>query len=212
MAKECKMCVSAGSKADISAHINDLVSQCPEFHSNIGKMARDAFVSKLKRSTPGRHTEAYFMKGNTFVDLFFPNHNATTYEGDITRAVPGLSDGYWSDFSVAVLCQSIYYQTSDLRKQLEIGKINSAVDSHNGDLLKHAFDWYKYVFSKQVHGYDPNQSTKADYLKVVNSTYWIELHKLKYSQGQWENPEWKIFHWHQIARLTDGSGIVKTMD
>ena len=96
----------------------------------------------------------------------------------------------------------MYYQTRHTRKQLDIDTISTAVTRMNEHLHEHAFDWYayKYVFRKQIHGYAVNRSTKDSYLKVVNSTFWIQLHKAKYAEGEWENPEWKVFH--QCVKLS----------
>ena len=39
------------------------------------------------------------------------------YESSVA-AVTGLSSNFWSDLSVAVLCQSFYWQTSETRNEV----------------------------------------------------------------------------------------------
>ena len=207
MVDECKYCIESVHQ-DVSLtenSINDLVAYCPEFTNPIGKVARDALVSKLKCSTPGRHSELW-RTGSRFVDIFFPKHPLAPYAMNITQVISSFSDSWWSNFSVAALCQSMYYQTSNLRAQLLIDKINSAVDNNNNQLKSVAFDWYMFVFSQQIHGYTFNSTILAKYLKVLNSNYWIELHKAKYSQGQWINPEWKVFH-HCVKLTCLGASV-----
>ena len=200
MGDQCNVC------AESEKDLNDTVAFCPEFTNPYGKVARNAIVSKLKMSTPGRHTEPYNLTGDLFVDIFFPNHKAATYANNVSQVLTSLSDSWWSDFSIVVLCQSMYYQTSDLRSQLLIDTINSTVDDNNNKFQSKAFDWYVYVFGQQVRGYTKSSAMCKDYLSVLNSSNWIELHKAKYSQGQWVNPEWKIFH-HCVKLTNLGSTV-----
>ena len=200
MGDQCQIC------AESEKDLNDTVAFCPEFTNPCGKVARDAIVSKLKLSTPGRHTEAFNKNGEPFVDIFFPNHQAAKYSNNVTQVVTSLSDSWWSDFSIVVLCQSMYYQTSDLRSQLLIDTINSTVYDNNNKFQSKSFDWYVYVFGQQTHGYEKSSAMCKDYLSVLNSSNWIELHKAKYSQGQWVNPEWKIFH-HCVKLTSLGATV-----
>ena len=200
MSDQCQIC------AESEKDLNDTVAFCPEFTNPCGKVARDAIVSKLKLSTPGRHTEAFNKNGEPFVDIFFPNHQAAKYSNNVTQVVTSLSDSWWSDFSIVVLCQSMYYQTSDLRSQLLIDTINSTVDDNNNKFQSEAFDWYVYVFGQQTHDYEKSSAMCKDYLSVLNSSNWIELHKAKYSQGQWVHPEWKIFH-HCVKLTSLGATV-----
>ena len=99
MSKDCQFCIKATAD-DISSrkvivlekHINYLVSQCPEFHGNIEKIARIAFIDKLKCSTPGKIVHSR-IRGLPFAVIFFPNHQEAKYSDDIEAVVPALNLG-----------------------------------------------------------------------------------------------------------------------
>ena len=212
MVDDCKYCIESivlGFKLE-EDNMNDIVSFCPEFTNPIGIIARNALVSKLKISTPGEHNEPYEAPGKPFVGIFFPKHQTATYTNNVLQVVTSLSDSWWSEFSTVVLCQSMYYQTSELRAQLLIDYINSTVDDYNNQFRSTAFDWYVYVFGQQVYGYKQNSAVLKEYLSVLNSSNWIELHKAKYSQGQWINPEWKVFH--HCVKLTNLGATVNDIN
>ncbi|XP_035691095.1 uncharacterized protein LOC118425997 [Branchiostoma floridae] len=186
--------------------------------NNSGKPARTALVSKLKGSTPGRHTEAHG-KGDTFRKIFFPNYKSAPYEGN--TSLSSLDNKWWSDFSTVVLCQAMYNLTSDLRKQLKKDNINNAVNSKNSELKKHCMSFYAKVFSQTFakKAYDSIQnkkSAKAEYIAVLTSDAWITAKRTVASEGMWTDAAWELYHhWVKLHLLGASNkeidGIIKQL-
>ena len=193
-----------GLTLDPSDPIFKLIVDIPDFNSNpVGSVARNALVNKLKLSTPGRHSEPWPQPaGSRFVDIFFPNTSSVPYEGDVTGQT-GLSDGFWSDFAVAVLCQSMYWQTSDIRGQLLIDKINADVGSYNTSLQGKAVQWYSHVLLQDFMKYsgDFGQAIKT-YIYQLCTERWVTYKMKQYNDGTWLNPDWEEFHhWAKLSAL-----------
>ncbi|CAH1232683.1 Hypp489 [Branchiostoma lanceolatum] len=179
--------------------------------NNSGKPARKALVSKLKASTPGRHTEA-FGKGDTFRKIFFPNCKSAPYEGN--TSIIGLDNKWWSDFSTAVLCQAMYNLTSDLRKQLKKDNINNAVKGKNSDLKKHCMAFYAKVFSETYiktpyNSIQSKKSAKAEYISALTSDAWITAKRAVASEGMWTDAAWELYHhWVKLHLLGASNGEI----
>ena len=193
-----------GLTLNISDPLFNLITNTPSISTNpVGSVSRDALVSKLKGATPGRHSEAFYMpSGKLFKTIFFPNHSPASYEGDVV-GVTSLDDNWWSNFSIAVLCQSMYYQTSDLRPQLLIDNIKTAVDTFNGALRDKAVQWYTHVLRKDYVKYTGDfQEAKNIYISQICTSSWVTYKMKQYNDGTWLNPSWEEFHhWVKLSAL-----------
>ena len=122
----------------------------PSFAENpVGKVARKALDNQLMGSLPTKYRKIFFPSyaavpyqnniTNVLTDLSssgIPNEprNKQTELTDLYRVFCGKQltadldcHFFWSEFSVAVLCQSIYWETSNARKSVNISKVNSSV-------------------------------------------------------------------------------------
>ncbi|KAI8505210.1 hypothetical protein Bbelb_173190 [Branchiostoma belcheri] len=180
--------------------------------------ARAALVSKLKGSTPGRHTKAFGKKGDTFRKIFFPNYKAAPYEGDTSLTK---LKNWWADFSVAVLCQGMYNLTKDLRKQLKKDDINNAVKSKNSELKTHCMAFYAKVFrdtfaKAQYNSIKNKTSAKAQYKAALTSDAWIMAKRMEASEGMWTDAAWELYHhWVKLHLLgasnAEIDGVIKQL-
>ena len=106
-------------------------------------------------------------KGDTFCHIFYPSYPSVPYEGNVSDAT-GLSSNFWSDFSVAVLCQSIHWQTSDARHSLDMDRVNSDVSKHNNSVRAKAVTWYAYVLFRDYMKYHGNHDlAKQIYMELL---------------------------------------------
>lgn len=183
--------------------IRKLIVEIPDFTANpVGKKARQAMVNKVKGSTPGRHTQNFGRSEPTFVSIFFPNYSSAQYENDVASHT-GLNDGWWSNFSVSVLCQSMYWQTSDLRQQLLHDKINNAVNNNNNTLRGKAISFYSHVLRSDFlkYGGDMDKARKA-YIDQICTKTWVTFKMKQYNDGTWANADWEEFHhWTKLSAL-----------
>jgi hypothetical protein len=199
------MCDNNGLTLNPKDPIYKLIVDIPDFNSNpVGTVARKALVSKLKGRMPGRHTTAWYdpKSGQTFRQIFFPNYNAAQYE-EYVASHTGLSDDWWSDFSVAVLCQSMYWQTSDLRPQLLIDDINTEVNNYNRNVRAAGVGWYSYVLFLNFMKYSGDLTTARNtYVNQICCKDWVTLKMKQYNDGTWANPDWEEFHhWAKLSSL-----------
>ncbi len=186
-----------------------LAASCPEFNGNVPSTAWNVLVNRLKGAIPGEHSQAWPKpSGPSFRTIFFPNYAQVSYEDQVSN-ITGLDNNWWSDFSVATLCQTMYYVTSNLRSQLVISKIDGVVNDKNNCLWAIAYKWYGYILS-QVHlpyqkaiqqAPDLNQLAIV-YANHLDSDPWVLAKKTQYNQGNWQNQEWELFnHWIILLQL-----------
>lgn len=196
------MAVNQGLTLDTNDPIYKLIVETPDFGSNpVGKVARAVLVNKLKAASSG--------EGTQFRDLFFPHYDAVSYERDVV-AMTDLSDGWWSDFSAAVLCQSMYRQTSILKPKLLSDKINASVDSYNGSLKWAAVQWYSHVLLLDFMKYSGDKAAaKKVYIDQICTPTWVTFKMKQYNDGTWNNPEWEEFHhWAKLSALGASDGEI----
>ena len=181
--------------------VRKLITETPDLKSNpVGVLVHNALVNKLEGATPGRHSE-FLRSGDTFRSIFFPKYSSP--EKDVVSSYIGLDDEWWSDFSVAVLCQSMYYQTSDLRPQLMIDDINSAVDDHNTNLRSEVVKLYSHALICHFMKYSGNlEAAKTKYIQNICTPEWVTYKEKQYNDGTLKNPEWEEFnHWAKLSGL-----------
>ncbi|XP_070574543.1 uncharacterized protein [Ptychodera flava] len=188
-----------------------LITNIPDFYTNpVGSVARAALVSKMAGSTPGRHTEPWPMPdGKSFRQIFFPRYWNAPYTDNIA-SVMGLPDPFWSDFSVAVLCQSMYYQTSDIRQQLVNERISINVDDFNNTLRGNMLKWYTYVIFHDFMKFSGDRlHAKNVYISQIDNEYWITYKMTQYTEGTWDNPDWELYHhWVKLSALGATNGEI----
>ena len=179
-----------------------VIISTPSFVDNpVGILARSALANCLKQYLPGRHSE-FLRTGALFRDIFFPGYSSVQYESDVP-SVTNLSSSFWANFSVAVLCQSIYWQTSNARNNVNIGKVNGDVSSYNNQVKSQAVTWYAHVMLKDFMKYSGNfASAKTEYMQQLNSDHWVMAKRKQWSDGTWNNPDWELFHhWVKLSAL-----------
>ena len=217
----------SSTETSVSDSLKHIIVTFPEIGSNpYGKLSKQALVNKLKGSLPGEYGNDLDWhdlspKQRSFRSIFFPlyslfkyegNISPVTFEGDIS-GVTGLDDNWWSNFSVVVLCQSIYWQTKNTRNHVTIGTVNGDVDSFNKSLRSKAVTWYTHVLAKEFP-LSPNQAELDAYISVITGEPWISYHQKQLVDGTWKNPEWELFHhWVKLSALgASDAKISDTMD
>ena len=118
----------------------------------------------------------------------------------------GLGDGWWSDFAVAAVCQSIGAVTGDATNYVDHGQVDQAVAANNTSLrsrlsspyaymLQTGFDDFKNPFNAMDHG-----AARTQYISVLTRS--VQIHELWYSAGLWKNPDWELYHhWVKLTAL-----------
>lgn len=82
--------------------------------------------------------------------------------------------------------QSMYYQTSDLRSQLRIDSINSAMDNFNVTIREKAVKWYAHVLLKDYMKYTGDiQKAKNTYIDQICTSAWVTDKMKQYNDGTW---------------------------
>ena len=104
---------------------------------------------------------------------------------------------------MAVLCQSIYWQTSKARNRINISKVNSAVSNYNNTMRAAAVRWYAYVlFHEYMNYHGDHNNAKRIYMEQLNSAQWVTAKQAQLISGSWNNPSWELFHhWIKLSAL-----------
>jgi len=186
-----------------------LAASLPESNGNVPATAWNVLINRLKGAVPGEHSQAWPKpSGPSFRKIFFPNYSQINYEDQVSN-ITNLDNNWWSDFSVATLCQTMYYVTSNLRSQLVLSKIDEVVNEKNNSLWAIAYKWYGYILS-QVHLPYQEAIKQAPDLNQLATTYanhldsdpWVLAKTTQYNQGNWQNQEWELFnHWIILLQL-----------
>lgn len=191
-----------------------LIHDHPDFKFNpIGAKARRVLVNKLKENLLGRYNEPCFMNSIPFQSIFYPYYTEVEHQKKVTQ-VTELSDLFWANFSISVLCQSIHYHTSEAKISLDIEKIESDVADSNRVLLFKAHAWYAYVLFHDFMHFSSATSTartREDYLEHINSATWVNYKMKCYANGSWENPAWEMYH-HYAKLMALGVPVAEVND
>jgi hypothetical protein len=192
----------------IDDNVKAMVLSLPDF--SIGDKVHSIFVNRLKGATPGRHTEA-FGSGQKYVDIFFPGYKPVNYIADFSRLTQ-LDDGWWSNFAVVVLCQSMDVLTHDLHPQMQHEKINSTIANYNTTLCSRTMPFYSCILSNTFTEFKipfnqvDNSAAKEEYKKVLLAG--VNIHDLWYAEGLWKNPSWEMFH-HYVKLYALGASVIE---
>ncbi|QTD96116.1 hypothetical protein [Streptomyces cyanogenus] len=173
--------------------IESIVNLMPDYSA--GRRLHTLYVNKTQSALPGNYSQM-FGTGPAFRSVFFPNWQPDSLLSLV--ADTGLSPSWWSDFSVAVLCQAIAELGSDIRGQMLTDKINGDVSSFNADLRARSSRAYAKVLAaaynplttllQQVNPDTAKQQFHDSLLSnVLNRQLW-------YQAGMWTSPDWEMFN------------------
>ncbi|WP_225765880.1 Hint domain-containing protein [Inquilinus sp. Marseille-Q2685] len=173
--------------------IEAMVNLMPDYSA--GGRLHDLYVNKLRSALPGNYSQL-IGSGPSFRSIFFPDWQPDPLLSLVGNT--GLDDGWWSGFSVAVLCQAIAEMGSRIRGQMLTDKINADVSSFNGTLRARSSRVYAQVLAttyaplvsllQQVNRDTARQQFRESLLSnVLNRQLW-------YQAGMWTSPDWEMFN------------------
>ncbi|MBV9822339.1 MAG: hypothetical protein JO144_08855, partial [Actinobacteria bacterium] len=173
--------------------IEALVNLMPDYSA--GRRLHALYVNKVQAELPGNYSQL-FGTGPAFRGVFFPGWQPDGLLG--LTGDTGLDNSWWSNFSIAVLCQAIADMGSDIRGQMLTGPINADLGSFNAALRARSARVYANVLAAT---YEP----LAALLRQVNRTTGKQLfhdsllsnvinRQLWYQAGMWTSPDWEMFN------------------
>lgn len=173
--------------------IEAMVNLMPDY--SVGVRLHDLYTNKLQSALPGNYSRL-FGTGPAFRGVFFPNWQPDPLLSLIAHT--GLDDGWWSAFSVAVLCQAIAEMSSQIRGQMLSDKINADVGALNATLRERSARTYAMAMAatynpliallRQVNRDTAKQQFHDSLLtNVLNRQLW-------YQAGVWTSPDWEMFN------------------
>ena len=188
-----------------------------------GNVATSAFTGSLKAAIPGKCYYYYLLQYPSLCNLYYqsfqyvfaPSYSKAPYQDEVTQYT-GLSSSWWSDFSVAALCKTMYDLTTKLRPALNVDKITADISDYD-EHLKGTWKYYAYVFMKENSQFSEafGSLSADDIVKYRNmyirdgllSSTWIMAKKTQLSEGTWRDPgpTWEMFH-HSIKLHLLGAG------
>ncbi|CCF97244.1 MULTISPECIES: Hint domain-containing protein [Ralstonia solanacearum species complex] len=212
----------------VSERVEQMFDALPGLHdSPPGIAARTGLVSALMGALTGDSVEirGFFTgRGPSWRSIFFSGYQPAPY-ADAAAGVTGIGASDWSDGATATLCQSIHQLTSEARRNVDRGKADGAVDRFNGLLQQgqRLLNWYGYVFQRNWQAFATpfnavagDVSAKSDalaqYRAALTSPAWLGAKRLQLARGQWQNPEWELFHHYvKLLALGDSVGSIDTL-
>lgn len=186
--------------------IDQMVNLMPDYST--GARLHSLYVNKLQGALPGNYSQL-FGDGPAFRGIFYPSWGADPLLGLVGGT--GLDDGWWSGFSVAVLCQAIADMASEIRGQMLGDDINNAVASYNNTLRGRSWRVYADVLGMT---YGPlrallDQLDRSTAKQRFHDTLLANVltRQLWYQAGMWTSPDWEIFNQfakYLVLGATDG--------
>jgi hypothetical protein len=190
----------------LTAKISALFAALPDHNFNVaGNAARAALVNRLMGCTSG--TFGFDARGAggslytfSFRDQFFYGFAPDANAGYITPAT-GLGDDWWTAFNVVVICQAIYYVTSNTRNAVRQPDVNNQVAALNGALQSaHVNFFYAGVLAEtvgtrvqtvfaQIAASDRAQAARM-YVSLLENPAWISAKVGQAASGQWTDQLW----------------------
>jgi hypothetical protein len=202
----------------LTAKISALFAALPDHNFNVaGNAARAALVNRLMGCTSG--TFGFDARGAggslytfSFRDQFFYGFAPDANAGYITPAT-GLGDDWWTAFNVVVICQAIYYVTSNTRNAVRQPDVNNQVAALNGALQSaHVNFFYAGVLAEtvgtrvqtvfaQIAASDRAQAARM-YVSLLENPAWISAKVGQAASGQWTDQLWELLHhWLKLYAL-----------
>lgn len=193
-----------------------LDSALPDFATNpVGVAARHGLVSKLEASVPGNGPSERSLfpngQGPSYQSVFFGSAPLSPLEPDVA-AVTGIGEDRWSAHATALLCQSMYEQTTDVRAQLDHDKINADLARLHADVTAPtaAAAWYGHalalcqpvVKAALAQLANATAAAKQRYADALLDTDWVTERREAYKDGTWINADWELYHhWARLSLL-----------
>src|SRR5262249_47358945 len=121
-----------------------------------------------------------------------------------------LGDGWWSDFAISVVCQSISNVTGDATNYVDHGQIDQAVGASNSTLRTRLSSAYSYLLQTQFDDFkNPYNAidhglARTQYLSLLMRS--VQIHELWNSAGLWKNPDWELYH-HWVKLIALGASV-----
>ena len=190
----------------------------PDFSANpVGVAARAGLVSKLEASVPGNGPSdgSLFSNGQgpSYESVFFGSATLSPLERDVT-AVTGIPDDRWAEHATALLCQSMYEQTTNVRAQLDPDEINAGVAALNTDVAAPAAAsaWYGHALANcqpvvkaalaTITSAGTVSDAKQRYIDELTSKEWITEKREALKDLSWLNADWELYHhWVRLSLL-----------
>jgi len=186
--------------APVNPTVEQLLLLLPD--PTFGARVHQVYVNRLEGALPGTPTQPFDPR-RSFRAVFYPDWEAEALYGQVSGAT-GLSDEWWSNFSVAVLCQSMANLTTRLRPQLLQPAIDAAVSAANAELRTRSARVYALALSRHYlpfkvlfDGVEDRSVTRAQYRQALLDN--VGVYRIWYSAGQWRNPDWELFN--HLAKL-----------
>ena len=131
---------------DIDDRVKQMVLALPDFR--VGDALHGQMVAKLQGAVPGDEKTGSFISSRSIAwrDLLFPKRAGV--DGEVSNRLvnaTGLGDGWWSDFAVAAVCQSIGAVTGDATNYVDHGQVDQAVAANNTSLRSRLSSPYAYM-------------------------------------------------------------------
>lgn len=193
----------------------------PVADGQVVKLARAAWLGMIQGSTPGS-VEYPFPTDlpSDYRDIFFPEYSPAPYQADLLQQMPWLNEGWWTNFTIALLCQTMFHILADSYSVI-IGAsgVDTDVDQSNADLMSVATQWYTHVFSQDFTDFttpfqtlntvlsddnhpDPSGELRDGYIQVLTSDAWINARNVMAQLGTWSDAAWEMYHhWIKLTLL-----------
>jgi hypothetical protein len=200
--------------------IESMLNLIPD-HST-GARLHDLTINKQMAALPGQHKPPSSHQYEPFRRSFYFNWS----ELPLTRSIEadtGLNSHWWEDWSVALLCQSIYYTNAKV-KGLSESKINSAVDQARVTIHQHSYLFYARVLREfppfeALLGNLKKQEADVDGKSMFREAMLrnVKVWMLWFADGFWKNPDWDLFNNYAKyialgASESEVDGLIEEMD
>ena len=195
-----------------------LFGALPDQGANVaGGVAHAALVNRVTGVTPTvtfvvQPANPRFAAPSTFVyrDRIFSGWVADPNAGQITPAT-GLDDNWWTGFNVVLICQAIYYLTSNLRPYVKQPDVSNQVAALNDQLLAKIGLFYAGIVAAapgpieaafaQIAPYDRPEAATF-YVGLLEDPVFIEAKIGQATSGSWADQLWELLHhWVKLYAL-----------
>ena len=191
--------------------VEELAAALPPDGANpIGKTARSWLISHTKTSLPGKFLLPKGRSPTPFVYTFFSG-TSSPYSADVIRET-GLAGSFWSDLSIAALCEQMYNIAPNTGPNILIDEVRAKLSSSFQSMKPKVAFWYAFVATKansdiktalaSFPDAESKKKAKENYIKGLTSVSWINKKIVQDNTSNWTNRDWELFHhWIKLKAL-----------
>ncbi len=190
---------AAPTPATLSSPMETLFALTPDSGVDpVGAALHATWVAMVENGVPFETNDSVVDENPDFADYygadFFPHRVADPSAG----LVGGLSDGWWTAYSTALVCDALANMVMTVRPMLNLAVIAADLTAMSPQLAATAhaeyLGQYRTMFDSVIAPVLAAPDALQAYTNLLTSPAWIAARQAAILSGQWQDADWELFN------------------